>query len=40
VYAAQRSAFSAISQALGDTRADDRLGRLLRRVEIVRSGLL
>ncbi|KAG8459921.1 hypothetical protein KFE25_010970 [Diacronema lutheri] len=40
VYAAQRSAFMALTQAIGDTRADERVGRLLRRVEIVSTGLL
>ncbi|KAJ1635698.1 hypothetical protein T492DRAFT_964244 [Pavlovales sp. CCMP2436] len=40
VYSAQRSALMAVTQALGDSRADERIGKLLRRVEIVRSGLL
>lgn len=40
VYSAQRSALMALTQAIGDTRADERVGRLLRRVEITGAGLL
>lgn len=40
VYSAQRSAFMELTRAMGDTRADERVGRLLRRVEITGAGLL
>jgi cyclophilin family peptidyl-prolyl cis-trans isomerase len=40
VYSAQRTAIGALSQALGDNRVDERVGKLLRRVEIVSAGLL
>ena len=40
VFTAQRSFFSALSKAVGDTRAEDRTGLLLRRVEITRCGRL
>ena len=40
VFLAQRRFFSAVAQSLSDRRAEDRTGRLLRRVEIVASGVL
>lgn len=40
VYNVQKSFFSGLSKAAGDTRAEDRTGKLLRRVEIVQCGLL
>lgn len=40
VYRVQRDVFASIGRSLGDKRADDNVGKLLRRVEIVRTGLL
>jgi cyclophilin family peptidyl-prolyl cis-trans isomerase len=40
VFQAQKRVFSQLAVAAGDRRAEDRTGRLLRRVEITRSGLL
>jgi len=38
VFQAQRSFFTTLSKTIGDTRAADRTGQLLRRVEITRCG--
>ena len=38
VFQAQKSFFSGLSKSVGDSRAEDRTGRLLRRVEIVSCG--
>jgi len=40
VFKAQKKVFSSLSKGLGDTRAKDRTGQLLRRVEITNCGLL
>ena len=40
VFKAQKSLFSGLSKGLGDQRAEDRTGKLLRRVEITNCGLL
>ena len=40
VFMAQKSLFSGLSKATGDTRAEDRTGKLLRRVEITSCGVL
>ena len=40
VFQAQKSFFTGLSKTVGDTRAEDRTGRLLRRVEITQCGLL
>ena len=40
VFSAQKSFFSTLSKTLGDKRAEDRTGQLLRRVEIVSCGRL
>ena len=39
VFKAQKSLFSGLSKGLGDQRAEDRTGKLLRRVEITNCGL-
>jgi len=40
VFTAQKSFFTGLSKAVGDTRAEDRTGQLLRRVEITKCGRL
>ena len=40
IFTAQRSLFAGVSKAVGDSRAEDRTGVLLRRVEITRCGRL
>jgi len=40
VFQAQKSLFSGIAKSGGDARAEDRTGKLLRRVEITRVGML
>jgi len=40
IFTAQRSLFSSLAKSSGDTRAEDRTGLLLRRVEITRCGRL
>lgn len=40
IFTAQKSFFSSLAKASGDTRAEDRTGLLLRRVEITRCGRL
>ncbi|EOD15059.1 hypothetical protein EMIHUDRAFT_434219 [Emiliania huxleyi CCMP1516] len=40
VFNAQKSLFTSLSKTIGDSRAEDRTGQLLRRVEIVNCGLL
>lgn len=40
VFSAQKALFSSISKGVGDSRAEDRTGKLLRRVEIVACGRL
>ena len=40
VYNLQKSFFTSLSKSIGDTRAADRTGQLLRRVEMVNCGLL
>ena len=40
VFAAQKSLFSGLAKSAGDSRAEDRTGKLLRRVEITQCGLL
>ena len=40
VFNAQKAIFSGLSRAAGDSRAEDRTGRLLRRVEITGCGVL
>lgn len=39
-FTAQRALFSGLSKGIGDSRAEDRTGKLLRRVEIVKCGRL
>ena len=40
IYDAQKSFFGTLSKATGDSRAVDRTGQLLRRVEITNCGVL
>ena len=40
VFQAQKALFGGLSKVVGDTRAEDRTGKLLRRVEIVQCGVL
>lgn len=40
IFDAQRRVFTSIGTALGDTRSEENVGRLLRRVEITKCGLL
>ena len=40
VFTAQREFFTGLSKAVGDSRAEDRTGQLLRRVEITKCGRL
>ena len=40
VYKAQKAIFGGLSKTVGDTRAEDRTGKLLRRVEITACGLM
>ena len=40
VFKAQKSLFSGLSKGIGDARAEDRTGKILRRVEITKCGLL
>ena len=40
VFQAQKSFFTTLSKAAGDSRSEDRTGKLLRRVEITQCGLL
>jgi len=40
VFTAQKSFFTTLSKGVGDTRAEDRTGKLLRRVEITKCGRL
>eukprot|EP00316_Scyphosphaera_apsteinii_P001394 CAMPEP_0119302834 /NCGR_PEP_ID=MMETSP1333-20130426/4365_1 /TAXON_ID=418940 /ORGANISM="Scyphosphaera apsteinii, Strain RCC1455" /LENGTH=301 /DNA_ID=CAMNT_0007305311 /DNA_START=183 /DNA_END=1088 /DNA_ORIENTATION=- len=40
VFKVQRSLFTSVSKSIGDTRAKDRTGQLLRRVEITNCGVL
>ena len=40
VFQAQKSFFSTLSKTVGDSRAEDRTGALLRRVEITKCGRL
>ena len=40
VFQAQKAFFGGLSKSVGDTRSEDRTGKLLRRVEITRCGVL
>ena len=40
IFGMQKNFFGGLSKGIGDTRAEDRTGKLLRRVEIVRAGVL
>jgi len=40
VFQAQKSVFSSLSKSVGDSRASDRTGQLLRRVEITNCGVI
>ena len=40
IFDMQKNFFGGLSKGIGDTRAEDRTGKLLRRVEIVRAGVL
>ena len=40
IFNAQKGLFGGLAKGMGDARAEDRTGRLLRRVEMVNCGLL